>query len=156
MTTDKVGTINSQLIVAREKRAQLQLKVDAARRVSEGATAGGLTGYDSAVLSGIRRKANPRATARRYAAYDRESALAVLLVAAEREVVILDNRLSHAVSEANRVRFNRADVMGAQLIRTELGWAKVRRVNAKTVSVDSGYSWADLIPFDDVLEVRFA
>lgn len=59
------------------------------------------------------------------------------------------------VEEADRVRFTRDDLTGAVIIRDKTrGWRKVRKVNQKTVSVDSGYSWADLIPFADVLDYR--
>lgn len=58
------------------------------------------------------------------------------------------------IDERDRARLTRDDVVGAVAIRASTGWRRVRRVNKSTVSVDSGYSWADLIPFDQVLEVR--
>ena len=60
----------------------------------------------------------------------------------------------HAIAERDRVRMNKADLVGAQWVKTSTGWRKVRRVNTKTVSVDSGYSWADLIPMDKILDYR--
>lgn len=58
------------------------------------------------------------------------------------------------IAERDRQRLTRDDIAAAKLIRTSTGWRKVVRVNAKSVSVDSGYSWVDRIPFDQVLEVR--
>ena len=58
------------------------------------------------------------------------------------------------IDERDRVRLAQDDIVGAQFIRTSSGWRKVRTVNKVTVSVDSGYSWADKIPFEQVLEVR--
>ena len=58
-------------------------------------------------------------------------------------------------AEQDRVKITRDKLEGAVLVRSALyGWRKVRRVNAKTVSVDSGYSWADLIPLDKILDYR--
>ena len=58
-------------------------------------------------------------------------------------------------TEADRVKITRDKLEGAVLVRSALyGWRKVRRVNTKTVSVDSGYSWADLIPMDKILDYR--
>ena len=155
MTAAQVATINSQLIVAREELAVLQSKVDAARGVSERATTGGLTGYDSAVLSGIQRKANPRRTARRFAAYDRESALAVQLVATEHQVKLLERRLADAITERDRTRFTRDDIVGATHIVDRFGKLRtVVRVNQKTVSVTTEWSWTETVPFDKVRAVK--
>lgn len=62
---------------------------------------------------------------------------------------------AHRAREAARVKLSREDIAGAVLVRSRIhGWRKVRRVNTKSVSVDSGYSWPDNIAFKDVLEVR--
>lgn len=62
---------------------------------------------------------------------------------------------AHSAREAARVKLAREDIEGAVLVRSAIhGWRKVRRVNTKSVSVDSGYSWPDYIAFKDVLEVR--
>lgn len=42
------------------------------------------------------------------------------------------------------------------MIRTRYGWRQVVKVNAKTVRVATGYSWADLVKHTDILEVRNA
>jgi hypothetical protein len=57
-------------------------------------------------------------------------------------------------AELVRVRLTREDIVGARAVRSARGWQAVVRVNAKSVSVDTGYSWVDRIPFDDVLEVK--
>lgn len=57
-------------------------------------------------------------------------------------------------AEAARVRLTHADIIGAQHVRTVTGWHRVVRVNGKSVSVDTGYSWVDRIPFEKVLEVN--
>ena len=53
-----------------------------------------------------------------------------------------------------RVRLTREEIVGAQAVRTVRGWHAVVRVNAKSVSVHTGYSWVDRYPFDDVLEAK--
>ena len=57
-------------------------------------------------------------------------------------------------AEQDRVKFTRDELTGARIVRDQFGWHKVRKVNTKTVSVDSGYSWADLIPLDKILDYR--
>ena len=57
-------------------------------------------------------------------------------------------------AEQDRVKFTREKLEGAVVVRDQFGWHKVRKVNTKTVSVDSGYSWADLIPMDKILDYR--
>ena len=65
-----------------------------------------------------------------------------------------ERRLSAAITERDRTKFTRDDLAGATAVRTALlGWRLVRRVNAKTVSVDSGFPWAVLVKFGDVLAV---
>lgn len=62
--------------------------------------------------------------------------------------------LNRQIAERDRVRFTREDLAGSRFIRTSGGWHKVVKVNAKTVSVETGYSWTDRHPFEKVLEVR--
>lgn len=143
--------LESQLVTAREKLARLTVQRDAIVKRDDSRH---WTETDSAIGSGIRRKPNAKADSRRYAGYSRDAEVFAELALSETRVAVLESRLAHSVAEAARVRLTRADIAGARFVRTELGWAKVRRVNVKSVSVDSGYSWADLIPFDKVLEVR--
>lgn len=60
------------------------------------------------------------------------------------------------IAERDRVRLTRADVEGTSMVRTRLGWHRVVRVNAKSVTVETGHSWTDRYAFADVLEVRKA
>ena len=72
----------------------------------------------------------------------------------ERQELIASKKADRQ-TEQDRVKITRDKLEGAVLVRTAVhGWRKVRRVNAKTVSVDSGYSWADLIPMDKILDYR--
>lgn len=52
------------------------------------------------------------------------------------------------------VPFSSNELHEARAIRTANGWHKVVRVNRKSVSVESGYSWTDRIAIDKILEVR--
>lgn len=47
-----------------------------------------------------------------------------------------------------------ATIPGAWAVRTGTRWHEVVRVNAKTVTVKTGYSWTDRIPFEKVTAVR--
>lgn len=60
---------------------------------------------------------------------------------------------THA-KEAARVRLTRDDIIGATHVRTVHAWHKVARVNKTTVSVETGYSWVDRIPFEKILDAR--
>lgn len=52
------------------------------------------------------------------------------------------------------VPFTPEELKAAKVIRTAVGWHKVVRVNAKSVTVETGYSWTDRYAIDKVLEVR--
>ncbi|WP_417510618.1 hypothetical protein [Microbacterium sp.] len=62
--------------------------------------------------------------------------------------------LERRLAETQRVRFTREDVVGAEFIHDGTSWRQVRKVNAKTVSVETGYSWVDRVPFDKIRSVR--
>jgi hypothetical protein len=51
------------------------------------------------------------------------------------------------------VPFTDEELKAARAVRTINGWHKVVRVNAKTVTVETGYSWTDRYPFKKILEV---
>jgi hypothetical protein len=57
------------------------------------------------------------------------------------------------IAERDRVRLTREDVANATHVLISRTWRKVVRVNATTVSVETGYSWVDRYPFDQVLDV---
>jgi hypothetical protein len=63
-------------------------------------------------------------------------------------------RLKVRQAEEQRVRLTRDDIKGATHVRTQHGWHKVARVNAKSVSVETGYPWVDRYEFDKIREVR--
>lgn len=63
-------------------------------------------------------------------------------------------RLEARIAEIERPRLTREDVRGATLVHDGISWRKVVRVNAKSVSVESGYSWVDRIDFDRIRDYR--
>ena len=111
------------------------------------------TELDSATGSGIRRKPNQKADARRFASYQRIGDVFTEYEDAEKEVARLTSRLSIERAEGERVRFTADDLKGAKGIRDRFGWHRVVKVNAKTVTVETAYSWTERIPVEDVLEV---
>lgn len=56
--------------------------------------------------------------------------------------------------EAARVRLTYDEVKGATHVRDQFGWHKVVRVSAKSVTVETGYSWTDRISLDKIHEAR--
>lgn len=52
------------------------------------------------------------------------------------------------------VPYTAAELAGATHIRTETGWHKVVRVSAKSVTVETGYSWTDRHPLTRIIEVQ--
>lgn len=84
-------------------------------------------------------------------------ALAVVAEAKAAEDAELRERVRAArQAEADRIRLTLDDVRGASFVRDEFGWHKVVRVNAKSVTVETGYSWTDRIPLDRIHEARAA
>ena len=108
------------------------------------------TETDTATVSGIRRKRNPKADAARYASYDREAAAFAAVAPLEMSVKVLQKR----IAERDRVRLTRDDIVGATAIRTQFGWSRVIRVNNVSVTIPTEWSWTDTVPFDRILEVR--
>lgn len=72
------------------------------------------------------------------------------MIRAEAAVVSLKAQ----IRDRDRDRLTRSDVEGATHVRTKLGWHKVVRVNAKSVTVETAYSWTDRYEFDEILEAR--
>jgi hypothetical protein len=52
------------------------------------------------------------------------------------------------------IEFTSDELKAATHIRTDTGWHKVVRVSAKSVTVETGYSWTDRYALGKVLEVR--
>lgn len=105
---------------------------------------------DPAVVSGIRRTLNARADARRHARHDREAQAWQAVRDAEAKVAGLER----TIARNQTVPFTDDDLKSARFVRDRHGWHEVVKVNAKTVSVATGYSWVDRIPVAHVLEVR--
>jgi hypothetical protein len=71
----------------------------------------------------------------------------------EQEIESLRNRIAYA-KRAAPVPFTTEELKAARAIRTSSGWHRVAKVNAKSVSVETGYSWTDRYTLDKILEVR--
>jgi hypothetical protein len=150
-----MSDLTERIARARETVTRLEAQVAAAEARSEAATPGGQTGYDPAILSGIRRKPNHKADARRLAAYDREAAAWRDLEAARADLACLERRAEREAAEAAaRAELTPEAIKAARFVRDRTGWHKVVRVSAKSVTVETGYSWTDRIALDKVLEVK--
>lgn len=75
------------------------------------------------------------------------------ILEAEREVENLRARVAYEKKTA-AVPFTTEELKAARAIRTSVGWHRVVKVNAKSVNVETGYSWTDRYGIDKVLEVR--
>jgi hypothetical protein len=137
--------LEGDLVIARGALARTQQKIDALENAA--------TLPDPGMFSGTRRKPNAKADARRFASYDREAKLYAEHIANRTRVEQLERVIASAAKTV-AVPFTPDDLAAARVIRTDLGWHRVVRVNAKSVSVDTGYSWVDRIPLEKVLEVR--
>lgn len=74
----------------------------------------------------------------------------------EKHAEAVERRKQAREAEAARVKFTAADLADAEYVRGEFGWHRVVRVNAKSVTVSSAYSWDVRIPLAQVLEFRVA
>lgn len=52
------------------------------------------------------------------------------------------------------VAFTADELAAATHVRTETGWHKIVRVLAKSVTVETGYSWTDRYALAKIIEVR--
>lgn len=52
------------------------------------------------------------------------------------------------------IAYTTEQIKAATHIRTDIGWHKVVRISAKSVTVETGYSWTDRYALGRVLEVR--
>jgi hypothetical protein len=121
-----------------------------ARAASEAATPGGLHG-DPAVLSGVRRRGGHRSDARRHAAYDREAAAAARLRIAEASARADERAAVRAAADA-AAPCDIGALRPGDGVRTKSGWHRVVKVNAKSVTVETPWSWSDRIPHAKVIE----
>lgn len=67
----------------------------------------------------------------------------------ERREVVAANR-----ERATPVPFTRDQLEAARAVRTSSGWHRIVKVNAKSVTVATPYSWTDRYPIDKVVEVK--
>lgn len=93
---------------------------------------------------------------RRAAETERTVDAAVAAVKAERSAEFEKSKREHAAREDGRRIYTREDIVGADFIHGGHSWRAVVRVNKATVSVETGYSWVDRIPFAKVRSVRSA
>jgi hypothetical protein len=63
-------------------------------------------------------------------------------------------RKADRAAEKARHKLTADDVRGAVAVRDAHGWHRVVRVSAKSVTVETAWSWTERIPLDRVLEVR--
>jgi hypothetical protein len=89
----------------------------------------------------------------RAAATERSVDTALAEVRAEWQATAAENQAAYRVKFAP-VPYTPEELAAARVIRTDAGWHKVARVNAKSVTVETGYSWTDRYTLDKVLEVR--
>lgn len=52
--------------------------------------------------------------------------------------------------EAARTRLTHEDIKGATHVQDQFGWHEVVRVNAKTVTVKTPYSWTETLPIEKI------
>ena len=94
-----------------------------------------------------------KADARRFAAYDRAADLWLAWKAADKDRATLEWQLDQANRDA--VAHRDLDTLRpGSLVRTDLGWHRVVRVNRVSVSVATGYSWTDTVRLDRIIETR--
>lgn len=61
-------------------------------------------------------------------------------------------RKAERAAEAARRKFTAADLANATHVRDSLGWHRVVRVSAKSVTVATAYSWTERIRLEHVLQ----
>lgn len=151
-----VQVLTERLAKAQEKLAYLESRQARLDGRATAATPGQLADgtWDSAVLSGISRKPNPKKTAARFRTYDLAASGQKDVDDARWLVTSLERQLAAAEAEATRVQLTRDDIKGATHVRTERGWHRIARLNPTTVSVETGYSWTDRHPYSKILEAR--
>jgi hypothetical protein len=68
-----------------------------------------------------------------------------------------ERRAAAKAAEAQRRQpadYSLEDLKAATHVRTELGWHRVVRVSAKSVTVRTDHSWNDRYPLSKILDVR--
>lgn len=88
---------------------------------------------------------------------DREIQRTIDAAKAEHAADLAAERAAARAEHAERTKpvpFTAEELRAATHIRTATGWHKVVRVSAKSVTVETGYSWTDRHPLARILEVR--
>lgn len=62
-------------------------------------------------------------------------------------------RLEARIAELERARYTAADLSGAVAVK-DFQWHRVVKVNAKSVTVATPYSWTDRIPLDRITDFK--
>ena len=62
------------------------------------------------------------------------------------------SRVAAREAEKARPKVTAADLRGAVYVRDEYGWHSVVRVSAKSVTVETQWSWTERIPLGRILE----
>lgn len=62
-------------------------------------------------------------------------------------------RLEVRIAELERVRYTASDLAGAIAVK-DFQWHRVVKVNAKSVTVATSYSWTDRIPLDRITDFK--
>lgn len=107
---------------------------------------------DHGVLSGIRRHSAARQQRQHAAGIEKTIDQAMAAVEAEKKTG--QEAASAAYAERHKpVPYTPEELAAARFVRTELGWERVVRVNAKTITVTTPYSWTERVAIDKVLEV---
>lgn len=70
----------------------------------------------------------------------------------DRHAAGVARRKAEREAEAARAKFTAGDLAGASHVRDSVGWHRVVRVSAKSVTVATSYSWTDRISIAKVLE----
>ena len=150
--------ITREQLVARIEKATIEAEhtakfAEEAHARSEAATPGGLTGYDTAILSGIQRKPNPKRDEARRNAYTREAEAYRSATQAEEDLEYLEAALARL--DALPPKPTPEQIKAAVAVRDQFGaWYRVVRVNAKSVTVETPYSWTERIALKDILETK--
>jgi pantothenate synthetase len=112
-----------------------------------------MTPLDHGMLSGIRRRSTPTQERKRAAGIERTIDQAVAAVKAGQDAERVAARAAYRAATAP-VPFTPDELKAARAIRTSVGWHRVIRVNAKSVTVATEYSWTDRYSIDKILEVK--
>lgn len=99
-----------------------------------------------------RRRAGARNGARLAEAAIEEEKARQAELADEKHRESVARRKAAREAEAAREKFTAADLANASHVRDSVGWHRVVRVSAKSVTVETQYTWTERIPIDRILQ----